>query len=94
MTRRAVFAVAVLLLAGRPGLAQEHTDAGAVPRMTLEEFRQAFEKKQVIPVDVRGQDAYRAGHIAGARLASSGDDLKAQAKELKKAGKTVVTYCA
>lgn len=68
-------------------------DPAAVVRMNVEEFKAAFDKQQVISVDVRGLDAYRAGHIPGAVLMASGADA-AKADELKKAGKQVVTYCA
>ncbi len=96
MKRRATLAagMALLLLAGRALSAAELTDAAAVPRIGPEELKLAYEKQQVIAVDVRGPDAFRAGHIAGAVLISHGNDLQAQAEDLKKAGKTVVTYCA
>lgn len=96
MTRRAtrVAAAALMLLLGRALSAEELTDAAAVPRIGLEEFKQAYEKQQLVVVDVRGADAYRAGHVAGAVLIGSGDDMPAKAAELKKSGKTVVTYCS
>lgn len=96
MTRRATLAAAaaLLLFIGRPASAAEQTDPAAIPRMTIDEFKQAHAKGQVLPVDVRGHDSYRAGHVAGAVLAPSGDELTAKADAFKKSGKTVVTYCA
>lgn len=96
--RPAVYA-AVLLLAGslaatRAAAQAAAPDEGDAPRITVEECKQALAKKAAIVVDVRGEDAYRAGHIAGAVLVAGGADVKAKAEELKKAGKTVVTYCA
>lgn len=63
-------------------------------RISVEECKQALAKKAAIPVDVRGDDAYRAGHIAGAISLPGGGDLKSRAEELKQSGKTIVTYCS
>ncbi len=96
MRRRRNLAAAALLLtlAGRVLAADEHTDSAAVPRIGVAEFKAAYDKKQVVAVDTRGADAYRAGHVAGAMLIAYGDDMAARADELKKTGKLVVTYCA
>lgn len=91
---------AALLLAGvGPAASQpaqapsQQTDAA---RISVEECRQALQKKSAVVVDVRSEDAFRAGHIAGAVSLPNGGgaDLESKVKEFKLSGKTVVTYCS
>lgn len=62
-------------------------------RMPLEEFRKLYARRQVLVLDVRGVDAYRAGHIPGA-ISLPLDVVEKKAAELKKERRTIVTYCS
>lgn len=68
------------------------TPAADAVRMELEECRAALEKGQVVVIDVRNADGYRAGHIPGALLVPL-DQVPAQAEKLKSLGKPIVAYC-
>lgn len=74
-----------------PAPSEQMSDA---PRISVEECRQALAKHTAIVVDVRGDDSFRAGHIAGAVSLPNGADLSAKAEEFKKSGKTIITYCS
>jgi rhodanese-related sulfurtransferase len=73
--------------------AQAPGDTRDVPRISVEECHKGLAAGTFILVDVRGPEAYRNGHVAGA-IEARGEALKARAEELRKAGKTVVTYCS
>lgn len=69
--------------------------APAVPRIGQAEFRMLHGSGAVLAVDVRGEAAYRAGHIPGAMhvpLASTA--ASAEAIRTRAAGRTIVTYCS
>jgi 3-mercaptopyruvate sulfurtransferase SseA len=80
----------VLLLSSTLDARAQSASTGAVPRMTLEEFKKGLDAGTVLSVDVRGAEAYRAGHIPGSMLLG---DVSSQLDELKAAKKTIVTYC-
>ena len=61
-----------------------------VPRITVAEAREAFEKGKAIIVDVRSESAYHAGHILGARWMP---DIASRIKELPR-DKMIITYCS
>ena len=68
----------------------------AVPRIKLEDFKKEFDQDKLLVVDVRGPEAYRAGHIPGAinvPLAEIGGPSQSLAR-LKASKKPIVTYCA
>ena len=74
------------------------TNAQATPaadsprRITVEEARAAFEKGEAVFVDVRGEDAYRQGHIRGALSVPPGTAAQHAGKLPK--NKLIITYCA
>lgn len=74
------------------------TDAPATPaadatrRITVEEARAAFERGEAVFVDVRGEDAYRQGHIRGALSVPPGTAAQHAGKLPK--NKLIITYCA
>lgn len=70
--------------------AQEPSDGAR--RITVEELRQAIEKKEAVVVDVRGEGSYKAGRIKGARWIPVGE-VKQRSGELPR-DKTIVTYCS
>nr|AOR51025.1 hypothetical protein [uncultured bacterium pAX1] len=55
-----------LLSACAPQAPQIPQTEDAVPRVTVEEAKSAFEDGKAIIVDVRSAEAYAAGHAAGA----------------------------
>jgi len=98
---RAICAAVVLAGGGALAVAQAPPPSAAPPeqmrgaaRISVEECRQALANKTAIVVDVRGEEAFRAGHIAGAVSLPNGADPSVRAEEFKKAGKTIITYCA
>ena len=74
------------------------TDSQATPsadaprRITVEEARAAFERGEAVFVDVRGEDAYRQGHIRGAISVPPGTAAQ-HANKLPK-NTLIITYCA
>lgn len=74
------------------------TDAHATPaadsprRITVEEARAAFQRGEAVFVDVRGEDAFRQGHIPGALSIPTGTAAQ-HADKLPK-NKLIITYCA
>lgn len=93
---------AALLFAGvgpaasQPAQAPSASQPADAARISVEESRQALQKKSAVVVDVRSEDAFRAGHIAGAVSLPNGGgaDLESKVKEFKLSGKTVITYCS
>ncbi len=70
-------------------------DELASPRLRIAwaEFKKAYDAGKVEVIDVRGDDAYAAGHIPGSRSIPL-DRIESQAPELKKLKKPIVLYCA
>lgn len=97
-----VLAGALLILTARPvvaptatPVADVHSEEGLpypdVPRIPLADAKAAYDAKNVIIVDVRGQDAYATAHIPGARSLPLAE-LEARAQELPRDA-TIITYC-
>jgi 3-mercaptopyruvate sulfurtransferase SseA len=61
-------------------------------RITPAELKGALARNDVVIVDVRGEAAYKQGHIKGARLIPS-NEILAHADELPR-DKMIVTYCS
>ncbi|MBD0370732.1 MAG: hypothetical protein ICV60_07865 [Pyrinomonadaceae bacterium] len=70
----------------------QQTPSDGVRRVTVEELRAALDKGTAIVVDVRGTDAYKAGHIKGA-VSIPENEIANRTKELPK-DKLIVTYCS
>ena len=71
MKTRAMLLVALVLAAvsapaGAAG--QQARDEASVPRISLADFKKAFDAKAVVILDVRDAASYAAGHIPGAIL--------------------------
>jgi 3-mercaptopyruvate sulfurtransferase SseA len=62
-------------------------------RISLAEFKKLLDQDKVVVLDVRGADAYRAGHIPGAVLVPL-ETVAGRAAEYAKVAKPIVTYCA
>jgi rhodanese-related sulfurtransferase len=84
----AVLAVAL----GSPAFGQIANEA-SVPRISLADFKKAFDAGQVVIVDTRDAGSYADGHIPGAVLLPL-DEVQKRAPELKGAKKPIVAYCA
>ena len=61
-------------------------------RITPEELKTEIAKNDVVIIDVRGEAAYKQGHIKGARLIPA-TDILAHVDELPR-DKMIVTYCS
>jgi rhodanese-related sulfurtransferase len=84
-----IFLLAVLLT----GSAGAQSEPG---RIGIDAFIRMHAMKAVLVIDVRGTDAYRAGHIPGA-LHVPLDQIAARADEIRslvKAPHPIVTYCS
>ena len=74
-----------------PVLAMQ-TQGDGVTRITPQEARAAVEKGKAVIIDVRGEEAYNAGHVKGARLIPVSDIL-ARIGELPR-DRMIITYCS
>lgn len=61
-----------------------------VPRITVAEAREAFEKGKAVIIDVRSESSYRVGHIQSALWMI---DVGSHIKELPR-DKIIITYCS
>jgi 3-mercaptopyruvate sulfurtransferase SseA len=61
-------------------------------RITPAEVKDELAKNDVVIIDVRGEAAYKAGHIKGARLIPA-TEILAHVDELPR-DKMIVTYCS
>jgi hypothetical protein len=75
-----------------PVAAPDAPPAETARRITVEEARAAFERGEAVFVDVRGEDAYRQGHVRGALSIPTGTTAQHAAKLPK--NKLIITYCA
>lgn len=66
-------------------------DRKSLAAISTEELVQRLKERSVIVLDVRPQDEYRAGHIAGARSIPV-SELQARLREVPK-GREIVAYC-
>jgi 3-mercaptopyruvate sulfurtransferase SseA len=66
--------------------------ADDVRRITVAELKQALDAQQAIVIDVRGDAAYKAGHIKGSIMIPAAE-IDKHVNELPK-GKLIVTYCS
>jgi 3-mercaptopyruvate sulfurtransferase SseA len=76
--------------ASTPSPGQESSDGAR--RIKPEDARALLEKDKAVLIDVRGADAYKAGHIKGARNIPF-SDIRARARELPQ-DKMILTYCS
>jgi len=66
--------------------------ADNVRRITVDELKKELDAHQAIIVDVRGDAAYKAGHIKGAQMIAAAE-IDKHANELPK-DKLIVFYCS
>jgi len=95
--------IGLLVLAGCNSKERPKTAAATAPqapvqpndsarRITPEELKSEIAKNDVVIIDVRGEAAYKQGHIKGARLIPA-TDILAHVDELPR-DKMIVTYCS
>lgn len=76
-----------------PSPANSQTDPFAdIPRITVEELRQALKENRAVVVDVRPVEAYEEEHISGAVSLPESDVVESRVDFPP--GKLIVTYCA
>jgi rhodanese-related sulfurtransferase len=94
MKTRAMLLLALVLTSATAGTAGPQTrDESSVPRISLADFKKAYDGNAVIILDVRDAASYIAGHIPGAILVPL-EALEKKAPELRTAKKPIVAYCA
>lgn len=92
--RRVLLVLSAMLLAALPAaLAQEDELTSPKLRIEWSEFKKLHDAGKVEVVDVRGEEAFAAGHIPGSRSIHV-DQVGKQADSLKKLKKPIVTYCS
>ncbi len=88
-----MLSAAALLAGAAVRASQEDELASPKLRIAWTEFKKEYDAGKVVLIDVRGEDAYNAGHIPGSRSIPL-DRIEGQAGELKKLKKPIVLYCA
>jgi Rhodanese-like domain len=90
-----IFTVQPVVAPAVTPVADDHSAEGIpypdVPRISLAEAKAAYDAKNVIIVDVRGQEDYATAHIPGA-LSLPLAELETRAQELSRDA-TIITYC-
>ena len=101
-----LFAVVILLSTGLTGCNSRETRASAktsasatqpepndgIKRVSVPEARAEFDAGRAVIIDVRGEPAFKAGHIKGSTLIAY-SEIAARAAELPK-DKTIILYCS
>jgi hypothetical protein len=77
---------------GRAPILPQTLGADGIRRVTTDELRAALKQGKAVLVDVRGEGAYRAGHIKGALLMPI-NEIGSRYGELPK-NKLIATYCS
>ena len=97
-SQNAIWAIlAVLALLAIPAAAQEDDLSSPKLRIDWSDFKKQYDEKTIEVIDVRGEDAYAAGHIPGARLVPLAEFDRSAPEltdKLKKLKKPIVLYCA
>ena len=93
MIRTSLLLPVALLLWGSPILLQEEDLSSPKLRIEWAEFKKLYDANRIEVVDVRGADAFEAGHIPGSRSIPL-DQIARRADALKTLKKPLVLYCA
>jgi 3-mercaptopyruvate sulfurtransferase SseA len=88
-----IAAVLTLVLGSGAAAVQSGDLSSPKLRITWGDFKKLHDKKEVVIVDVRGNEAYEQGHIPGSRSIPL-EEVGHRADELKKLQKPIVLYCA
>lgn len=73
--------------------AQEQSQEDAMPRISVQDAKAAFDKGEAVIIDVRGPDAYNNSHIKGALDHGLGRLEQGDFKDLPK-DKRIIAYCS
>jgi predicted sulfurtransferase len=84
--------VAIPAAGGKAMVLPQTIGADGIRRVTTDELRAALKEGKAVLVDVRGEGAYRAGHIKGALLMPI-NEIGSRYGELPK-NKLIATYCS
>ncbi|MBI4457018.1 MAG: rhodanese-like domain-containing protein [Acidobacteria bacterium] len=84
--------IALVLVTPTVAVYAQQDDLTAVPRISLSDLKELAKSGNVLVVDVRSTDAYKAGHIPGAVCLPLAE-LANRWKQLP-ADKTIITYCS
>ena len=90
-----LFLLAAIVVVSRSATVKaslQQTGSDGARRITPDEVRELLKKNQAVLIDVRGESAYKAGHIKGA-LWIPANEIGDRAKDLPR-DKTIVTYCS
>jgi predicted sulfurtransferase len=90
-----LFLLAAIVVVSRSATVKaslQQTGSDGARRITPDEVRELLKKNQAVLIDVRGESAYKAGHIKGA-LWIAANEIGDRAKDLPR-DKTIVTYCS
>ena len=93
IVRRSVLPLFAVLLFSHGGAAQTEDISSPKLRVSWTEFKKLYDAGKVEVVDVRGNEAFEAGHIPGARSIPL-DEVEKRVDVLKKAAKPIIVYCA
>ena len=92
--------VGAITLVSLSGGAAQNPDAIDAPRISLQDFKKLVAAKNVVVVDTRNPEEFKARHIAGALLLplegqlTWPEEYEPVVKQLIASKKPVVTYCA
>ena len=92
-TAAAVMWAAILVAGTTPRTLAAQESEAAAPRMSLADLKTLADKDGVIVLDIRGEDAYKAGHIPGS-VSVPLETVSNRAGEWKGTKKPIVTYCS
>src|SRR5439155_1034186 len=96
----AAIVAGVLTLVPLAGALAQGPDAIDAPRISMQDFKKLLAAKNVVVVDTRNPEEFKAGHMSGALLLplegqlTWPDEYEAIVKQLVASKKPVVTYCA
>jgi rhodanese-related sulfurtransferase len=74
-------------------LTLQAASADADVRMPFDQFQKLYDARKVLVVDVRGEQAYRQGHIPGAIWIPT-NAVSSKLADLKDEKRPIVTYCS
>jgi 3-mercaptopyruvate sulfurtransferase SseA len=92
-TPRTFLPVLIALWSMVPAIAQDAETSSPKLRIEWAEFKKLYDAGSIEVIDVRGDEAFAAGHIPKARSIHV-EQVDKHAETLKKLKKPIVTYCS
>jgi hypothetical protein len=93
MKRMRTFVLLFGALSAIAPAAMARQDETASPKLRWAEFKKLYDAGRIEVIDVRGDEAFAAGHIPKARSIHV-EQVDTHADALKKLKKPIVTYCS